>query len=356
MGVTNSLPIRHQEHTRVWGAFDLARSALVRARSRRDVLDLETHLRHLYGDCSGEDRARNRGRVLTSAEFIALGSWRRYPGRCDKGYTEFYAGEVQELMLTSVQEWLATRGRRAAGISLQRGISPDECATRTRLANPHLTRAESRELREGRRAAVRQWEARMRAGSDRLMAPVFAFALAYQEHLIGVDLRTWREARATRGSVRGKDLLACLYFRPLEDKLHRDDPRVQAWLNAQWDLQEKFAPVMALRKAMIAEGCGPRNLAHGLGEGAGTQAGGDDYTAHHLPPPAPVEVTQVRVGNCYADPYSPWYERYEELARQTERHRVWNQQPDLRWGWSDCVALRMGGIATFLGAGLPART
>ncbi len=40
-GVSDYFPARYQQHTRTWGSFDLRRSALLRARSLREVLDLE---------------------------------------------------------------------------------------------------------------------------------------------------------------------------------------------------------------------------------------------------------------------------------------------------------------------------
>ena len=326
MGITNSLPNRHREHSRVWGAFDLARSIVLCAHSRREVVNLETSLRQLFGDCAAEDRAMTRGQVLTSEDFIAMGSWRRYPGRRDKGHTEFYTMAGFDPMVARAGEWLVTRGRRAAGARLQRGISPSECLTHTQRATLLLTRPELRELRAENRAAKQRFAEQVRVESGRLMTQVLTFAQAHEEYLLGVDLRFWRRVRTTRDAAQGKNGLVHLYFRTLDHWLYRDDPRLQAWIDAEWGLQQEFAPTSALLDTLEPPNLLRRGFVSRFREGVYTLAGGNSYPdGDHLPYPTPFGTVCVRVGNEYSDHFGPAFERFEELSRRAEGRWAWQQ-------------------------------
>ena len=330
MGVANCFAARHQEHSRVWGTFDLPGSALLRARSRGEVLRLESALRHQYGDCSAADRAQTKGQVLTSEDLIAMGSWRRHPGRCDKGCTEFYTVECFEAMVASAREWLATRGRRAADARLQRGISLSECSTQAQRVDPRLTRGECRELRARRRAAAREFAGKVRLESNELMARVIYFATAHEEYLLGVDLRSWRKARATRDATQDRYGLVCLYFHSLEDRLHQDDARLGPWLEAQGNLQEDFAPLAALKASTKPNDLGRRCLFSKSWEGVSTLLSGVPYACQFMPRPIPLQMLRVCVGNCHSDIFHPLFETFEELARRLERSRSWDQA-EFRW-------------------------
>ncbi len=330
MGITDGFAERHQEHTRVWGTFDLRRSALLRACSREEVLALETHLRRLYGDCGAGRRTWTRGRVPTSEELIALGSWRRHPGSCAKGYTEFYALECLEAMLREVEHWLATRGQRSAGARWRRGISPAECSMRVRLADPRATREQARALRENRQAATQRVAEQMRAASNHLMAQVLAFALAHQEQLVGVDLRAWRQARATRDARQGKYGLVGLYFRPAERTSGQDDASLESWRAAQAKLREDFVPMVALMKSIKANSPGRRAIISNPLEGVYTLVPGCSYDTGCLPRPLRAETLCVCAGNRHADSFHPSFAALEGLARMVACRQVW-RQADLRW-------------------------
>ena len=120
VGIADRFPIRYRQHTATWGLFDLSRSALLRVRNRREALDLERNLRNHFGDPVSENIAKAAGKTLTSEDFIAMGSWRRYPGRRDNGYTEFYAFDCLTRMLSHVEDWRTASDGRRTGTRLQK--------------------------------------------------------------------------------------------------------------------------------------------------------------------------------------------------------------------------------------------
>ena len=216
LGVSDCLARRHHEHVRRWNEFDLSRSALVRADSRDEVQHLETTLRRTFGAPRLEAGAKAAGRTLASEELIAAGSFRRHPGQCAQGWTEFYAMECWEKMLETTEHLLARRGECKAGASLQRGITPADLAPYLE-ADADCSLFPDRGPGSGKRKQAlrrQEWDE-----SDTLVeakvAEVLAFALAHESDLCWVNLHWWRFLRFSEwfGSSSNEGLVD-LYFDP----------------------------------------------------------------------------------------------------------------------------------------------
>ena len=149
LGITKDLLCRHKRHTLNWNDFDLARSALVRVGSRRQVQHLESSLRRHFSNPEAEAQARAAGQQLSSADLAALNSYRRNPGSRKEGYTEFFAIECLEKMLEAAVYLLACNGNRAAGDSVQSGASPCQHAGRPPNAEVFCRSAPNSKPRRG---------------------------------------------------------------------------------------------------------------------------------------------------------------------------------------------------------------
>ncbi len=193
LGITKDLSCRHQRHTHNWKDFDLARSALVRVGSRRQVQHLESSLRRHFSNPEAEAQARAAGQQLSSADLAALNSYRRNPGCRKEGYTEFFAIECMEKMLEAAVYLLACNGNRAAGDSVQRGITlPTLAAASKRLSS--LPKRAKPKLP----AWVLEWPSQMKreqreqdVKTAAKTAQILELALAYESHVVWVDLTWW---------------------------------------------------------------------------------------------------------------------------------------------------------------------
>ena len=161
LGITNHLPTRYRCNTWIWDEFDLRHSALLIG-NEMDLRYLERYLKKHFK------------------------KWRRYPGRADAGYTEFFAVECLAEMLTLVQ----AQSELWIGAHLRRGIDPAECGLVVRNDGcPPLTKEGRRELRARQDAAYQRAVETLRAQYEEIMAQVLVFALAHEQDLLWVDLR-----------------------------------------------------------------------------------------------------------------------------------------------------------------------
>ena len=325
VGVADCFPARYRQHVVNWGAFDLARSAVLWMSSRREAFHLESALRHAFGNPEAESAAMQAsGGPLTSEDYAALGSWRRCPGARADGHTEFYASSRLDPMLAFTEHWLGCREGRAASARLQRGISASDCSKSGREDDtgslpPQLYREERRELRARQDAAQKESWQRLMAQYSVIMERVLALALAYEEHLTWVDLDYWHRSRVEGGVGSHVYGLVSLYFHRFvsvpdgQEVLPSD-----SWVATQKRLQESFAPIAALAGEIPPEDW---ERMHGSGYAACTLRERHQDSPCTLPHPICADKMLVRLESCWSDPLHPLFDSFDALARRVEERQ-----------------------------------
>ena len=226
---------------------DLRRSALLRTGSRREVERLEIALRYHFGDPAAEAAARAQGRTLTSADFRAMGSSRRHPGRCDDGYTEFYTNRCFEAMFDLAQR-SAGLGEGRAAPRLIRGIDPAYCVWHGE-GDPNsapATRDHGPGSRAGLRARREQESNELEAKNSAKISQVLAVAQEYAEHLLWVDLRAWRERRDLNlPDLHSREGLVSLFFDGFRAAATGGDASAEPRSSWQIAFEARLAPILA---------------------------------------------------------------------------------------------------------------
>ena len=320
-GVADYLPARYQQHTRTWGSFDLDRSALVRTRSVREAEHLENALRKVFGNPVEESKAKKAGKTLTSKDFIALKSCRRYPGRKDDGCTEFFTVDCLDEMLRFAENWLAGRGERGAGAYLQRGINQADCALPGRgdVRAPLLTKEERRKRREQQHAASQRASEKLRAQYEGIIALVLDLALTHERDIIWVDLSLWYKLRAGGVGAIAAWGLVDLYFDHVGPAPSTAEIRSGRRSAAQLRREESFTPVAALVASMDS------NEWHCT---SGRSPGGACYLqernnvlAGYLPHQSCADKPLLRLESGLFRPPYPLFEEFESLAQRVKNRR-----------------------------------
>ena len=312
---------------RTWGAFDLGRSALLRAGSRREVERLETALRYHFGDPAAEAAARAQGRTLTSADFRAMGSSRRHPGRCDDGYTEFYTNRCFEAMFDLAQR-SAGLGEGRAAPRLIRGIDPAYCVWHGE-GDPNsapATRDHGPGSRAGLRARREQESNELEAKNSAKISQVLAVAQEYAEHLLWVDLRAWRERRDLNlPDLHSREGLVSLFFDGFRAAATGGDAGAEPRSSWQIAFEARLAPILA-----PAVSSDPRGWLRTQAEAVGVlQAPHERFHAvpRHL---RGVDTLMLRIMVYPADLDHSLFAQFEALARRVENRRG-HEQPDFPW-------------------------
>ncbi len=328
-GIADRFPIRYRQHAKTWGPFNLTRSALLRVRSRREAEHLERALRGFFGDPLAESRARAAGITLTSEDFIAMGSWRRHPGRCDDGYTEFYDVGCLTEMLFYVEKWRTGCGGRRTGTRLQREINPADCAVATRAdGSPRpLTIEARRELRAQRRAHQQRELKELDAQVEVRVGQLLDLALAYEKHLVWVHLRFWHWLRDLgRHGFSNVEGMVDLYFDGFGTTPFGTDAdserRSAARVRFEADVAFIAAPLESARRCWwdwrrSGSVCSLREP--------------DPLFPYLLPHPVCEGKPLLRLEPCLVDLNHPFLARFEALARRVESRHRW-EQTKLCWG------------------------
>ncbi len=332
VGIAESFPARLAQLRAVWGEFNLERAALLRGGSRCEVRHLELALRHVFGHLDAERAARQAGKTLTNADYVAMDSGRRHPGREDEGHTEFFAAECLPEMLAFVEFWLQCRGPRAASASLQRGLTPADGALRLEAdgrVTPTLSRGERRERRAREHA---QWQREkealhaLRAGKVRGLLDL---ALAFEEHVVWVDLSRWRRARARPELDIGfADGLADLYLDGFGPAPFADDwgQRPAALRRLRAGFEQIEVPVTTWPE--------PWNLRARLEREVQRQRVVRwqepplDQFSVAVPPARCRQALRLRLGLLHNAPAWGFYDGFAALAERVEVRGRW-EQPDL---------------------------
>ncbi len=211
MGITDHLPNRYRQHSKVWEEFDLYRSARL-VGNERDIKFLEGHLKKRFK------------------------KWRRYPGRNDAGHTEFFDVDGLAEILALVQS-LSDLG---IGAHLSRGIDPAECATPSRADGMSaLARKQLGEARAQQNA--RQAQERAERGEHITLELNWVLRIAggwYRNHLVWVNLDPWHQLQDFGERAPRKDkTLVDLYF----GRFHPEHPHIETEAGEQCITQASFA-------------------------------------------------------------------------------------------------------------------
>ena len=331
VGTTECFPRRYDKHVRKWGAFDLTRSALWRVTSRVALQGLEGALRRVFGYPEAEAAAKAAGKkILTSADYHALGSGRRHPGRREDGHTEFFAAERLPAILAFCETWLRSCGERGAGATLKRGIDPADCAWNlaAETGAAPLTPEERARQRKEQRAEWRLYCEEERAIVEaRIVADlhqVLAFAEAHEPYLLYVYLKPWRQMRADVPDCNGGcGRLAELYFGGFGEAVAADPAAGPAALRA---FQESFALRLGVPAGteLSDRACGYASERVATLEAASGHHKDGIHDATRLYVGG--EDTQlVRVRPWYYRCIQPFFERFDALSRRVEARRVYEQ-------------------------------
>ena len=211
LGITDHLPNRYRQHSKVWEEFDLYRSALL-VGNERDIKFLEGHLKKRFK------------------------KWRRYPGRNDAGHTEFFDVDGLAEILALVQS-LSDLG---IGAHLSRGIARAECAAPSRANG--MSALARKQLGEARaqQNALRAHE-RAERGEHITLELDWVLFLAegwYRNHLVWVNLDPWHRLLDFGARAPRKDkTLVDLYF----GRFHPEQPHIETEAGEQCITQASFA-------------------------------------------------------------------------------------------------------------------
>ncbi len=320
LGIADCLALRYQQHQKVWGAFDLTRSALLRVGDRWDAGRLELALRDALGG-SVTEGSPGAAKPWSSADFIARKSWRRYPGRPDEGYTEFYGVDCLERALTFTEQWLALCGDRLAGARLQRGIDPSECmlipGSSNGAALPGLDRGPG--LHERQRSRREQERAALEEQVVDKMTRALALALEYEGRVLWIDLRGWQQRRKEPLWFQADTGLVDLYFNPFDPA----SPDAAAGPRARFE--DLLVPIVnwaastkpeRWRVVRSREVCSFCDL--------------DDLRDSDVPHPLCTQALRLRVKHELSDLEHPLLAQYETLARRVQDRHLW-RPPELGW-------------------------
>lgn len=309
LGITSVLAARHYQHTLTWESFDLGRSALLRARTRKEVLRLENALRHIFGDAGAQDGSRAVGATHRPDGSPAPHSWRRHPGQRADGHTEFYDVRCLNLMLSFTEGWLACRQDRAEGACLQRGLESSEAAMGLglgRSAQPSGPGEQAAQVSPVERDRAAMW-----SHIATKLSQVLELALAYEHGLHSVELSYWQRLRDTNGGVRLiPHCLVSLSFAGLGPARLPADPAPS--------IQQRSAARLAFldRLAGICVAPGDDELF-----GRSPWEWRRRVVSLYEPLDAP-DTLHVEVRPCLYGPTVPFYERFAALAeRVTARQR-----------------------------------
>ena len=332
LGISSRLPDRHHKHTLRWEEFDLSRSALLRACTRREVQRLETALRHIFGDAGTAGGSRAVGQTHRPDGSPAPATWRCDPGRKADGHTEFYDVACLPTMLAFVEHWLFCRAERGAGARLQRGITPADAARGLGIdaGAPTLTKEDKATQRVQRRSQREQDLAALEAHIATRVSQVLDFALAHEEHLLHVHLNLWHRVRASgqhwHSSFEG---LVDLYFGGFGAAPTGTDAESEHRSPAQIAFEERFEALLAapahserLRGRYWEDRAQVACLREASGRSTDTFL---DDTLLHL---GGTDTLLVRVQPWLYEPVLPLFEQFDALARRVEGRRGYDQ-PDL---------------------------
>ncbi len=327
LGIADCLGLRHQQHQKVWGAFDLPRSAVLRVGDRWEARRLELALRDALGG-SVTEGGPGAAKPWSTADFLARKSWRRYPGRKDEGYTEFYAVECLERALVFTEGWLDLCRERLVGACLQRGINPAEGALGLGVDGGILLTGRDRGpgLRERQRVRREREYAELEEQVVDKMTRALALALEYEERLLWVDLRGWQRRRTEPRWFRVDEGLVDLHFTRFGPAAASTDTEPPSCSPAQAHFEELLMPITSKTACLHPEGwrvvrsrevCVFDDLADFFHEAA---------VLH----PTYAGALRLRVEHRLSDLDHPLFAEYEALARRVQDRHPW-RQPELGW-------------------------
>ena len=325
LGIADCLALRHQQHQKVWGAFDLPRSAVLRVGDRWEARRLELALRDALGG-SVTEGSPGAAKPQTTEDFLTRKSWRRYPGRKDEGYTEFYAVECLDRALTFTEGWLDLCGARLADTRLQRGIDPAECALDLGIigGTALIGRDRGPGLRERQRIRREREYTELEEQVVDRMSRTLALGQEYEERLLWVDLRGWQRRRKEPLWFRVDEGLVDLYFTRFDPALSSTEAEPPPRSLAQTRFEDLLVPIVAKATCLNPESwrvvrsrevCVFDDLA-------------DFFSEPVVPHPTCTGALRLRVEHELSDLGHPLFAQYEALARRVENRHPW-QQPEL---------------------------
>ena len=289
MGITDHLPNRYRQHSKVWEGFDLYRSARL-VGNERDIKFLEGHLKKRFK------------------------KWRRYPGRNDAGHTEFFDVDGLAEILALVQS-LSDLG---IGAHLSRGIDPAECATPSRADG--MSALARKQLGEARaqQNALRAQE-RAERGEHITLELKWVLLLAegwYRNHLVWVNLNPWHQLQDFGERAPRKDkTLVDLYF----GRFHPEHPHIETEAGEQCITQASFAEgVECIQRSAVTQHTAslkyrPNAMFH-LREPL-------VHPGDQLPHPVCADTLLLRVECGQYIPLHPFLAKFEALAQKVGSYR-----------------------------------
>ena len=333
VGTTECFPRRYDKHVRKWGAFDLTRSALWRVPSRAALKGLEGALRRVFGYPEAEAAAKAAGKkILTSADYHALGSARRHPGRREDGHTEFFAAERLPAILAFCETWLRSCGERGAGATLKHGIEPADYArhlateTGATALTPEDRARQRREQREERRLYYEQERAIVEARIVADLHQVLAFAEAHEPYLLCVYLEPWREMRAKVPDCNGGGgRLVELYFGGFGEARAAGGADPAACPAALRAFRESFASQLGVPAGtgLSRRACGyfSERVATLQAASGHHENGIHDATRQYV---GGADTQLVRVRPLFYPCIQPFFEHFDALSRRVEARRLFS--------------------------------